>query len=88
MNKTTAKFIETASRFACTYMAAAVIRHRPIKTGNWNVGGSDSMIAGGPVPYVMNIGLRKWASAKGVSLHDHSVVVVTVAKVLGVFSAR
>jgi len=34
MNKATAKLIGTASRFACTYMAAAAIRHLKIKTGN------------------------------------------------------
>jgi hypothetical protein len=34
MNRTTVKFIGTASRFACIYMAAAAIRHQKIKTGN------------------------------------------------------
>jgi hypothetical protein len=46
------------------------------------------MQAGRAVSNVTNIGLRKWVRAKGVSLHDHSAVVVTVAKPLGVFSAR
>jgi hypothetical protein len=34
MNKATVKFIGTASRFVCNYMAAAAIRHRKIETGN------------------------------------------------------
>jgi hypothetical protein len=46
------------------------------------------MIAGSGVPNLINVGLWKWVWAKRVSLHDHSVVVVTVAKALGVFSAR
>lgn len=46
------------------------------------------MIAGSAVPNVINVGLRKWVWAKGVSLHDPSAVVVTVAKALGVFSVR
>jgi hypothetical protein len=46
------------------------------------------MIVGIGVPNLINVVLRKWVWAKGVSLHDPSVVVVTVAKTLGVFSAR
>jgi hypothetical protein len=46
------------------------------------------MQAGCAVSNATNVGLRKWVWAKKVSLHDHSVVVVTVAKALGVFSAR
>jgi hypothetical protein len=34
MNKTTVKFIETANRLACSYMAAAATRHQKIETGN------------------------------------------------------
>jgi hypothetical protein len=45
-------------------------------------------IAGSIVPNVINVGLRKWVWAKGVSLHDRSVLVVTDAKALAVFSAR
>ena len=45
------------------------------------------MMAGCAVPRVINVGLRKWVWAKGVSFHDHSVVVVTVAKTLGALSA-
>jgi hypothetical protein len=46
------------------------------------------MQAGCAVPKVPNVGLRKWVWAKAVSPHDHSVMVVTLAKALGVFSAR
>ena len=64
MNKTTVKFIGTASRFACIYMAAAAIRHQKIKTGNCIVGGSVRMIEGSAVTNVVSIGLRKWVWAK------------------------
>jgi len=46
------------------------------------------MTAGSGVAHVMNVGLRKWVWAKGVSLHGRFLAVVTVAKAMGVLSAR